>query len=323
MKNENSLYWVWLAERCGVASKDFGRLIVQYKDPFELYRMEEDEIECIECIGDRLKYALCDKSLESAYSILRYSKGNKVDVISYYDTEYPARLRTIEDPPVILYVLGKLPNMDDRLCVGIVGTRKMSEYGAQTAYKISYELAAANAVIVSGMALGVDGVAACGALASGGKTVAVLGCGISVIYPKEHKRLMDAIAVNGAVVTEYPPTEPPRGANFPRRNRLISGFCQSVLIVEGAIGSGALITAQRAIDQGREVFALPGKINESNSDGPNELIQQGAYVALSADDIICHYDFLYRDTIYYDKLRKAQKDAVPIEVSLDKYGVSS
>ncbi len=322
MKDENALYWLWLSEKCGVASKEFGRLIARFENPFELYRMESEEIEQIEGIGDRLKGRLSDKSLESAYTILRYCKQNKVKIIPYGDEKYPARLRNIEDPPALLYCLGDLPDMNSGLCIGIVGTRKMSEYGKESGYRISYELASAGAVIVSGMALGVDGVCACGALSAGGKTVAVLGCGISVVYPREHEKLMHEIARHGAVVTEYPPSERPLAGNFPKRNRLISGLCQGVLVVEAARGSGALITASRAIAQGRELFALPGKVGESNSDGPNELIQSGAHMALSAEDIVRHYDFLYHDVISYKGLAKAGKYTGHADDAMRRYGVS-
>lgn len=321
MKDESTLYWIWLSERCGIASKAFGRLVTRYDDPFELYRMDEDEIEHLEKIDSGLKSRLSDKSLESAYDTLRYCKANQVQILSYADARYPARLRTIEDPPVLLYVLGRLPDMNRRLCIGMVGTRRMSEYGRQSAYKISYELAAAGAVIVSGMALGIDGVAACGALSSRGETVAVLGCGISVVYPKEHAKLMQEIAKSGAVLTEYSPHERPSGYHFPIRNRIISGLCQGVLIVEGAVGSGALITAKTAVQQGRELFALPGKINESNSDGPNELIRNGARVALSCDDILRHYDFLYHDTLKFKELQAAKKHPISEKEALERYGV--
>ncbi len=321
MKDENILYWIWLSERCGVASKDAGRLAERYSDPFDIYRMDEEETERIEGISPSCKLKLLDKYLESSYATLKYCKQKKIDIISYSDKRYPSRLRNIEDPPMLLYVLGELPPMNDRLCIGMVGTRKMSEYGMDSAYKISYELSAAGCTVVSGMALGVDGVAACGALAAGGKTVAVLGCGISVIYPKEHARLMSEIAKRGAVVTEYPPFEKPHGYNFPKRNRIISGLCQGVLVVEGSASSGALITARRAVDQGRELFALPGKISESNSEGPNELIKSGALVALSADDIIAHYDFLYRDCIDYRSLRDAKSGGMSVDRALKKYGV--
>ena len=325
MRDENTLYWLWLAEKCGIASKQFGRLIEKYDDPFDVYRLSEDEIEQLEGINGALRAKLCEKDLESSYSILRYCKENRVDIISYGDSRYPARLKNIEDAPILLYCLGHFPDFNSALCIGIVGTRKMSEYGKQSAYKIGYELSSAGAIVVSGMALGVDGAAASGALSAGGRTVAVLGCGISVVYPKEHKKLMEEISRKGAVITEYPPAEAPHGHNFPKRNRIISGLCQGVLVVEGAAGSGALITARRAIDQGREVFALPGKIDESNSEGPNELIREGAYPALCSDDILRHYDFLYHDVIDYSKHTKAKRKVArgDADAALRKYGVGS
>ena len=325
MRDENTLYWLWLAEKCGIASKQFGKLIEKYDDPFDVYRLSEDEIEQLEGINGALRAKLCEKDLEDSYSILKYCKENRVDIISYGDSRYPARLKNIEDAPILLYCLGHFPDFNSALCIGIVGPRKMSEYGKQSAYKIGYELSSAGAIVVSGMALGVDGAAASGALSAGGRTVAVLGCGISVVYPKEHKKLMEEISRKGAVITEYPPAEAPHGHNFPKRNRIISGLCQGVLVVEGAAGSGALITARRAIDQGREVFALPGKIDESNSEGPNELIREGAYPALCSDDILRHYDFLYHDVIDYSKHTKAKRKVArgDADAALRKYGVGS
>lgn len=323
MRDENKLYWIWLSERFGVASRYFSEFADKYDDPYDVYRLETDEIEQLDGISDALKAKLSDKSLDKAYSILKYCKKYSIDVIGYSDKRYPERLKTIETPPVILYCMGKLPDMNSRLCVGMVGTRKMSEYGKHSAYKIAYELSAAGVCIVSGMALGIDGVSACGALEAGGTTVAVLGCGISITYPKEHARLMKSIAKRGAVITEFSPFERPLPANFPKRNRIISGLCQGVLVVEGGKGSGALITASRAVAQGRELFAMPGNIDESNSEGPNELIQNGANVALGASDIIEHYDFLYHDAINYKGYTKAKRSSQLDERVLERYGVSS
>ena len=321
MKRENNLFWIWLSLKCGVASKEFGKLASSGLEAEELYRMESQELERLDGIGTRLKEKLGDKSLESAYEIYKYCHRHHVSVIPYTDERYPIRLRTLEDPPVLLYAVGRELNWNQALCIGMVGTRTMSEYGKQTAYTISYELASTGVIVVSGMALGVDGVSACGALASGGETVAVLGCGIATVYPKEHKTLMSAILKQGTVLTEYPPAEPPRGENFPKRNRLISGLSQGVLVIEGAARSGALITAKKAVEQGRELFALPGKINESNSDGPNELIQNGARVALHAEDILRFYDFLYHDKIRYEALKQTKRYSV--EEAMKRYGIAS
>ncbi|MBE6596914.1 MAG: DNA-protecting protein DprA [Ruminococcaceae bacterium] len=322
MYDDNTLYWIWLADKCGAASKEFAKLIARFENPFEIYRLEPEEIDAIDFIGERLKAALSKKSLESAYSVIKYCRQKDVSIISYGDKRYPSRLKTLEDPPAVLYCLGEIPDFDKRLCVAVVGTRDISAYGAQSAYKISYELAAANVCVVSGMALGIDAVAACGALEALGDTVAVLGCGIDMIYPKQHARLHCFIRNRGTVITEYPPATPPYGSNFPKRNRIISGLSQGVLVVEGNRSSGAMITAKCAVTQGRDLFALPGKINESNSDGPNELIKNGANVALSSDDIIVHFDFLYHDTINYRdlKIAKYSQNRLTAEI-LKKYGV--
>lgn len=315
-----SLYWVWLAEACGPASKAVSHLLACYEDPFDLYRLEEEELEQLEHVSDSLKHKLADKSLDRIYRILRACEADGIGVIPYADPDYPERLREIEDPPVVLYCKGNLPKLNDKLCIGMVGTRKMSEYGKQTAYTISYELAGAGAVVISGMALGVDGVCACGALESGGETVAVLGCGLDVAYPKAHAGLMARIAKQGAVLSEYPPGEPPHTYNFPKRNRIISGLSHGVMVIEGSLKSGSLITARQAIAQGREVFALPGKINETNSDGPNELIRDGAHVALGSNDVLNFYHFLYADT-YIWGIGCMDKDALTCDEALAKYGV--
>ena len=322
MKNENTLYWLWLSLKCGVASKDFNRLIEKYEDPFELYRLEEAEIEQFAGLEKTVKEKLCEKDLDKAYDILKYCKQEKVDIISYGDSRYPERLRELEAPPVLLYCKGHFPDFNTRLCIGVVGTRDMSEYGKQSAYKIACELSGAGVITVSGMAKGIDGVAACGALTAGGQTVAVLGCGIDRVYPSEHKKLMSEIIRHGAVITEYPPKEAPHGYNFPKRNRIISGLCQGVLVVEAPVGSGALITAKDAIGQGRELFAVPGNIDDANAKGPNELIKDGAYAVLSSADILSHYGFLYGDTYDERALSSAKKKSDSVNSALKKYGLS-
>ncbi len=323
MTNQDTLYWIWLSEKCGVDSKQFGKLIEKIESPFDIYRLEDSEIEQIEGISNSLKAGLCQKNLDASYNILKYCNKNRVDIISYGDSRYPQRLKDLEAPPILLYCKGKLPdfNSEPRLCIGIVGTRKMSEYGQQSAYKISYELASAGVCTVSGMALGIDAISECATLAAGGTAVAVLGCGIDTVYPKQHKKLMEAIAENGAVITEYPPKEPPHGYNFPKRNRIISGLSNGVFIVEASVGSGALITARSAIAQGREVFALPGKISDQNSEGPNVLIKDGAHTALDAWDILCEYEFLYGDTIKHEALGKNKNVLENMDKMLRKYGL--
>lgn len=322
MKNEDTLYWIWLAEKCGPASKYFNALMEKYDNPFDIYLLEENEIEQFDSLGKGLKDKLCQKDLDRAYEILKLCKQERIDIVTYGDRRYPERLKNLQDPPILLYCKGRFPDFNLRLCVGIVGTRRMSEYGKQSAYKIAYELGSSDVLTVSGMALGVDGVSACGALAAGGETVAVLGCGLDIVYPRQHKALMDEIARHGAVISEYPPKEPPHSYNFPKRNRIISGLCQGVLIVEASAGSGALITAADAAAQGREVFAVPGKISDAGAEGPNELIREGAYAVLSAEDILKHYQLIYGEDYDNDKRARAKRRYVGTDEALGRYGLT-
>ena len=306
MRNGDTLYWIWLARAMGVASKTFVRLIERFEDPYELYSLESAEIERLEGVSAQKKAALSNKSLDKSYEVVKFCKAKGVQIITYADKHYPARLRQLPDAPAVLFVKGRFPDFNSRLAIAMVGTRKMSEYGRSSTYKIAYELAAAGTIVVSGMALGVDAVASAAALSAGGDTVAVLGCGIDVVYPNEHRTLYNVISKKGAVISEFMPSERPDRSNFPKRNRIMSGLSQGTLVIEGDARSGSLITARSALAQGREVFALPGKINESNSEGPNELIRSGAYPVLSSADIIDHYDFLYHNVIDYKRYKSSK-----------------
>lgn len=197
----------------------------------------------------------------------------------------------------------------------------MSEYGKRMAYKIGYEMAATGTVVVSGMALGNDSVAAAGAIAAGGQTVAVLGCGIDIIYPREHTKLYDEILKRGAILTEYPPATPPEGRNFPVRNRLISGLSRGTVVIEGDLRSGSMITAKTALLQGRDIYAFPGNVGETNSAGTNQLISDGASIVLKARDVLENYTFLYRDVLDMTRLLKAETRSEPDEGLLTRLGV--
>ncbi|MDR7480997.1 MAG: DNA-processing protein DprA [Armatimonadota bacterium] len=196
---------------------------------------------------------------------------------------YPERLWQLADPPPVLFVRGAL---DARPAVAVVGARRASPYGLQAAARLARDLAAAGVAVVSGLARGIDGAAHRGALDGGGRTVAVLGSAVDVIYPPEHVPLAEAIAARGALVSEFPPGTPPQPGHFPRRNRLISGLCLAVVIVEGAEDSGALVTVDYALAQGRDVFAVPGSIFSPVSRAPLALLRDGAKMATSADDIL-------------------------------------
>lgn len=209
---------------------------------------------------------------------------DKIRIIDIGDRVYPQALREIPDPPEKLYCLGDV-RLLNRPSLAIVGSRKCSEYGRQTAMKIGKEAGKNNLVVVSGMASGIDSFGHMGALQVGGKTIAVMGCGVDVCYPKENRKLYEQIAQEGLIVSELPPGTEPMPYTFPQRNRIISGISMATVVVEAGINSGALITAERAASQGREVFAVPGNISSQYSLGTNKLIMDGARPIAVVDDI--------------------------------------
>ena len=317
---KDRLFEIWFALRCGIANKEFQPLLESYGTPYDLFNADEAELEKLSC-SQTLKHRLADKSLKEASRIMEYCRSNGIGILFWQDEQYPASFRPLRDPPILLYYKGRLPDLAHRLCISVVGTRSMSEYGKRMAYKIGYELAATGTVVVSGMALGNDSVAAAGAIAAGGQTVAVLGCGIDIIYPREHTKLYDEILKRGAILTEYPPATPPEGRNFPVRNRLISGLSRGTVVIEGDLRSGSMITAKTALLQGRDIYAFPGNVGETNSAGTNQLISDGASIVLKARDVLDNYTFLYRDALDMTKLLKAETRSEPDEGLLTRLGV--
>ncbi|MBQ9784724.1 MAG: DNA-processing protein DprA [Clostridia bacterium] len=306
MKSKELLFWIWLSEALGAGTKSFLKLIELYESPYELFHAEEAEIERIEGLSDRVRASLCDKSLSRATQILEACERLDIGIVTWADAHYPKMLKEIADPPVLLYWRGTFPRFEERLCVGMVGTRRMSAYGLRSAYKMAYELATLGAVVVSGMAAGIDGVSSAAAIAAGGTTVAVLGCGLDVIYPRHHKRLYEEILKSGLLLSEYPPGTRPNGYHFPTRNRIISGLSQATLVVEAGLGSGSLITAKDAILQGRDVYALPANVGSHGAEGTNGLLRDGAHLALNARELVDPYAYLYANTLHYEKLIKVK-----------------
>ncbi len=302
---KDRLFEIWFSLRLGPANTEFQRLLDRFGTPFDIFNADEAELDTLP-ISPRLRAALSDKSLQESSRILAYCESAGVEILFWQDAHYPSALRSLKDPPVLLYCYGRLPDFNRLLCISVVGTRTMSEYGKRMAYKIGYELAAAGTVVVSGMALGNDSVAAAGALAAGGTTVAVLGCGIDVLYPKEHEHLYAAIADQGVILTELPPGTRPEKHHFPMRNRIISGLSQGTVVIEGDLRSGALITAKTAILQGRDIYAFPGNVGVTNSAGTNRLISEGAAVILRARDVLENYAFLYRGDLDMARLDAAE-----------------
>jgi len=217
--------------------------------------------------------------------ILSRMMAQGIEILTWDDTLYPPRLKEIDQPPPVLYVRGALTS-EDSWAVAVVGTRRVSAYGRQVAEELASFLASNGVTVISGLARGVDAIAHQSALKVGGRTIAVMGCGVDIIYPPEHTQLAEKLMAHGALISDYAPGTPPDASNFPPRNRIISGLSMATVVVEAGETSGALITAQFAIDQGREVFAVPGNILAPQSKGTNKLIAQGAHPLLSVRDLL-------------------------------------
>ncbi len=297
-----NLYWIWLAEALGPASDSFLALLEQFKTAEAIYRAGKDEFEACEKLKPTVIPSLLDKSTAQAQHILDRCETLGVGILPFGDPLYPERLRQIHRPPVLLYYRGYLPDFPNRLAIAVVGTRGMTEEGRRNGYRLAYELAVTGTVVVSGMAIGIDGIAHVGALDAGGITVAVLGSAIDNPYPYEHKPIYDRLIRQGGVISEYPPGMRTQRWHFPQRNRIIAGLCQGTLIVEAGANSGALITAKEALAQGRNVFAMPGDANNPARVGTNNLIKAGAVAVTETTDILKVYQSLYSPVLRVENL---------------------
>lgn len=322
---DDIVYWIWLAEQCGYGSKYFTKLYSLYQDPHEVYNLQNEEVMQLgRKFPFNLKDKLCQRDLSKARAIYDYCSAMGIDVVPFGDSRYPARLRLIEDPPVVLYSKGKFPDFNNKLCIGIVGTRKMSRYGRSAAYNFAYELSSLGTCVVSGLALGVDAAAACGALDGKEPTAQILGCGVDIVYPRVHSHLRDEVIKRGALISEYPPLEEPKKYYFPQRNRIISGISHGIFVTECRKESGAMITADIAFTQGKEIFAFPGNVGEPTAEGPNELLRRGAYAAISVEDIVNHYKFFFddeSDAKITQRLRLVRERAIDVVEAQKRYSI--
>ncbi len=284
------IYWIWLSLCCTPGNSSFKKLIEKFHTPAAVYEAYDDEIRS--CIGSASSdySSLIDKNTERAEMIFDFCTRKNVGILTYDDICFPSALRNIPTPPVLLYYRGVLPEFEKETAISVVGTRRISDYGRRNAFSVSRDLAKSGALIVSGMAIGIDGVAHAGALCVLRPTVAVLGSGIDVCYPIQHKNLAREIVKTGCVFTEYAPGTRPEPQNFPRRNRIISGLSAATVVIEGKERSGAILTARHAKEQGRIVYALPGNVGNPNSEVTNLLIKNGARPFTSADDIVRDFE---------------------------------
>jgi DNA processing protein len=286
-------YWLWLSSMRFVGQTRTAALLDAFGNPENIYFASRDEWREAADLPEQVLKELQDKSTDRAERILELCDRTGTRLLTMQDAAYPERLRALYAPPCVLYYKGKLPSFDEEAALGIVGTRSPTAYGQNAALKLSYQLAASGMYIVSGLAKGVDTAAHMGALRAGKPTAAVLGCGTDVVYPAENREIYDDIATAGVLISEYPPGTRPEGAHFPARNRIISGLSLGVLIVEAPPGSGAMITASYALEQGRDVFAVPGNIDCRETEGCHRLIREGAILTARSEDVLSEYQALF------------------------------
>jgi DNA processing protein len=283
---EETFHWLALSLISGVGCILFKRLLDRFKTPEAVFRASKADLLSVEGLGEKVAGEIqrgpFEKIVERELYLIEKVGAT---IVTFQDENYPRRLKDIYDPPPLLYVRGTL-KADDELAVSIVGSRKTTSYGRWITEKIAWDLVHHGITIVSGMARGIDTVAHQGAISGAGRTLAVLGCGVDVVYPPENRNIFGQIIDHGAVLSEFPMGAPPEGSHFPKRNRIISGLSIGVVVVEAGKRSGSLITANCALEQGRDVFAVPGNVGAEGSRGTNQLIKQGAKLVESTDDIL-------------------------------------
>lgn len=290
-------YWIWLSALPGLSLKGQRRVLQHFGSPEEAFLADKTALEGVEGLNEGERKALLVKDLRLAEMTLEECSQKNIHILTYQDAMYPQRLKNIDTPPLVIYYKGTLLPFDDLPAVAVVGSRKASGYGLTVAKRMGYQLGACGGTVISGAARGIDSLALEGALSAGGKVCAVLGNGLDVIYPPEAKGLYADIEANGCLISEFLPGTPPMGKNFPRRNRMMSGLALGVLVVEAARKSGSLITAEYALEQGRDVFAVPGNIGLASCEGSNSLLQEGASLCTCGWDILREYKAQYPELL--------------------------
>ena len=294
---DKTLLWVWLSLHMKQGTHIYKYLLDEFGDIESIYDCVDADVAHIPWLYDNHKRKILDKNLDRAKEVVRWCQKAGVKILTLEDDEFPKKLMEIKECPGVLYYLGDLPEFNKELCIGVVGTRDMTVYGEEAAFEMGYCLSKGGALVVSGGAIGIDSTAQKGALAADCRTVTILGSGIDVLYPYQNKELFIKIAQSGVIITEYPPHTPPNGYNFPVRNRLISGISNGLVVVEADRNSGAMITAEKAILQGRPLYSVPGPIGRFQSTGTNSLIRSGAKSVTSALDVLEEYLEEYSDII--------------------------
>ena len=281
--------WIWLTTRKGLGHQGILKVLDYFGSPERAFYADGEQYDQIPGLSALARSSLREKGMEVSDRILGDCDRLGLRILTIQDGDYPERLREIPDPPAVLYIRGTLPRFDEEVAIGVVGARKPSPYGEKVAAQLGLELARDGALLVSGIAQGIDSIALKGALQGGGRVVSVLGGGVDVPYPWQNRYLYEDVAAVGALISEYPPGTPPNGEHFPIRNRIISGLALGVVAVECAIHSGTMKTIDHAVEQGRDLFAVPGNIDAPMSEGPNWLLRHGGLAVTCARDILEGY----------------------------------
>jgi len=313
-------YWIWLSTRKYLNDRDKLRVLTHFATPDLVYLADSYAYSQIEGLSDKKIKCLLDKDLTEAENILCDCDNKRISILTWQDAGYPQRLRHIEDPPLVLYYAGRFPHVDDEVAIAVVGTRKASAYGLKHAKELGYQLGRGGAIVVSGCAEGIDTAGMEGALTAGKPVIGVLGCGVDRVYPKFNKRLYEDIRHNGCLVSEFPPGTPPYGNNFLIRNRIISGLSLGVLVVEAPARSGSLNTARHALEQGRDVFAIPCSLDMKHMQGNLNLLKDGAILVEHGADVLKEYATQYLSVS--DQRVTCQLDVSEIEQYLEAKAAS-
>lgn len=283
------IYELWLTTLEGLGLKNQLKLLELFGNSQNIFEQPKmslmESFQILDKLSKKASEMILRRDLGSAYKIMEENMRLDIHVVTIRDENYPQRLLNIWDPPIVLYYKGDIQEKD-KDAVAIVGARKATPYGKWVSEGLGKKLAEYDVTVISGMAYGIDSASHMGALAGGGRTIAVLGCGPDICYPPSNRKLMASIIENGAIISEFPPGTPPMAGNFPRRNRIISGMASCLIVTEAGLNSGSLITAECALEQGKEVFAVPGNINSIYSIGTNKLIKDGATPLIRIADII-------------------------------------
>ncbi len=286
----DKIYWVWLSTKFEYSGNKAVELLRMLKTPKDIYEADKQTLIQTGILSRADVAKLVNKQLNTSEDIIKDCEKKGIDIIAYDDALYPIRFKNIYAPPMVLYVKGDISGIDDEVAIGVVGTRKASDYGKKLTGNLCYELTRAGSVIISGCAVGIDTYAHWGALKAGGRTIAVLGCGLDVNYPAASAKLKKAILKKGALISEVPPGVGASRKIFPIRNRLISGLSLAVLVTEAPFRSGSLITAEHAIEQGKDLFCVPPHdIYDDNFSGVAKYLRDGATPVFSAKDIMFEY----------------------------------